>query len=180
MNKRFGKRIISALAAVFLLLFGTVSPAAAKQIGREDHAFVEPAAYATPAQPTVNSRTAILVELNSGVVLYKKNIHQRMFPASITKIMTALLTLEECSLDDTLTITYESVTDLVWGGLDPQGRFYTGQQFTIRDALYALCLNSVNTVGYALAQKIDGSLAGFAARMNARATELGALNTTTT
>ncbi|MBQ4425461.1 MAG: D-alanyl-D-alanine carboxypeptidase [Lachnospiraceae bacterium] len=150
------------------------------KFGREDHAIVEPAGYVPPSPPTVNSDTAILVELNSGVILYKKNMHQRMFPASITKIMTALLTLETCSFDDELLITHESVTDLVWGGADSQGRFYEGQKFTVRDGLYALCLDSVNTVGYALAQKIDGSLEGFAGRMNARAQELGTLNTTFT
>ena len=161
------------------LVLGLTAPAvSAKTIGREDHEFVEPKDYEMPMAPTINSDTAIVVELNSGVVLYSKNINQRMYPASLTKVMTALLTLENCQLDDTLTLSHNSIYDLVEGGQDSRGRFYEGQQFTIRDALYALCLNSVNTIGYALAEKIDGSLPAFSNRMNERARELGAINTT--
>ena len=147
-------------------------------IGREDHDIVEMPQIVRPNAPSIYSDTAIVVELNSGVVLYAKNMNQRMYPASITKIITALIALETLDLDDTLTLSYNSVHDLVEGGADSRGRFYEGQKFSVRDGIYALCLNSVNTVGYALAEKIDGTLDAFSDRMNARARELGAINTT--
>ncbi len=170
--------IILALAAALLAPMGSVRAGRDTIIGREDHAIVEAPNYVRPNQPSINSDTAIMVELNSGVIMYAKNINQRMYPASITKIMTAMLTLENLDLDDTLTMSYKSVTDLVSGGADVRGRFYEGQTLTVRDALYCLCLDSVNSIGYALAEKIDGSLEKFAERMNRRAEELGATNTT--
>ena len=147
-------------------------------IGREDHDIVEMPQIVRPNAPSIYSDTAIVVELNSGVVLYAKNMNQRMYPASITKIITALIALETLNLDDTITLSFNSVHDLVEGGADSRGRFYEGQKFSVRDGIYALCLNSVNTVGYALAEMIDGSLDAFSDRMNARARELGAINTT--
>ena len=179
------KNALSLCLLVLLVLSTAVLPAeAAPQaqlkttaIGREDHAFTDHLALPWPDSPYVDADTAFLVELNSGTVLYAKNAHQQMFPASITKIMTALLTLENVSLSDTLTLSHASVTDLVWGGEDSQARFYEGQSFSIEDALYALCLDSVNTVGYALAEHISGSLPAFADLMNQRATAAGAVNT---
>lgn len=179
---------LAALCLAALLSLGALPARAANvpanqltvtPIGRQDHAFVDPIKLGDwPRYPDLDADTAILVELNTGTVLYANNIHQRMYPASITKIMTALLTLENADMRDTLTLSYNSVTDLVDGGPDSQGRFYEGQSFSIEEALYALCLDSVNTVGYGLAEYIDGSLEGFADRMNARAKQLGALNTT--
>ena len=169
------------LTAVLLLSF-FVFPASASgaelsrtAIGREDHAFVELPGFVKPAEPIINGKSAILVELNTGTILYAKNMNQRMYPASTTKVMTALLALENLSLDDTLTISYNATHDLIDGGFD--WRFKEGQVFTIQEALYGLCLNSVNTLGYALAEKMAGSVSAFASMMNARAAELGALNT---
>ena len=83
------------LAAVLLIPFVPHPAARAEEnedgrtvIGREDHAFVELPGFIKPAEPSINSYTGILVELNSGTILYAKNINQRMFPASITKVMT--------------------------------------------------------------------------------------------
>ncbi len=129
-------------------------------------------------QPSINGVSAILVELNSGAVLYSKNIHRQMCPASTTKVMTALMTLENLSLSDSLTISYKATHDLIEGGFDE--RFKEGQVYTIEEALYGLCLNSVNTLGYALAEKMAGDVPSFAAMMNKRAAELGALHTSFT
>ena len=184
-SKRFRRGIALLLTAVLLLSIfcpaasaeGSVQRSRTK-IGREDHAFVELPGFVKPAEPTINGRSAILVELNTGVILYAKNMNQRMYPASTTKVMTALMALENLELDDTLTLSYNSTHDLISGGFD--WRFSEGQVFTIEEALYGLCLNSVNTLGYALAEKMAGSVPAFAAQMNARAAELGALNTSFT
>lgn len=168
----------------WLLMMALLLPLASRQakaetvIGRADHQIVEAPDYTRPNPPEINSDTAIVIELNSGVMLYAKDIHRRMYPASITKIITALIALEQCKLDETLVLSHNSVTDLVEGGEDARRRFYEGQSFSLEDAVYALSLNSVNTVGYALAEHIDGNLDAFSERMNARARELGAINTT--
>ncbi len=176
--KKFRKALSILLAAVILITSGEHSAHAQTVIGREDHQIVDAPGYVRPAAPEINSDTAIMIELNSGVMLYSKNIHQRMYPASITKIITALIAIEELDLDDKLVLSWNSVNDLVEGGEDGRRRFYEGQSFTVEDAIYGLCLNSVNTIGYALAEKIDGDLLTFADRMNERARELGAINTT--
>ena len=172
------KYIIWLLVLSILLPWMGQTVRAETLIGREDHQIVEAPDYKRPGTPDINSDTAIVIELNSGVMLYAKNIHQRMYPASITKIITALIALEVCDLEDRLVLSHASVTDLVEGGEDARHRFYEGQSFSVLDGIYALCLNSVNTCGYALAEHIDGSLDAFSERMNQRARELGAINTT--
>ena len=96
-------------------------------IGREDHVFVEMPGFIRPAEPTIQGTIGILVELNSGTILYAKNMHQQNYPASTTKVMTALLALENLQLNDTLTLSYNSTHDLISGGFD--GRFREGQTF---------------------------------------------------
>lgn len=168
---------VTVLAAVPVQAAVPAEQTKTTPIGRSDHAFTDHLDLLWPESPSVNAQTAFLVELNSGTVLYAKNAHQQMFPASITKIMTALVTLENAPLSDTLTLSRASVTDLVWGGFDSQARFYEGQTLSVEQGLYCLCLDSVNTIGYALAEKIGGGLQGFADMMNAKATEVGAVNT---
>ena len=176
--KKLKKPLCWLLMMALLLPLASLQAKAETVIGRADHQIVEAPDYTRPNPPEINSDTAIVIELNSGVMLYAKDIHRRMYPASITKIITALIALEQCKLDETLVLSHNSVTDLVEGGEDARRRFYEGQSFSIEEAVYALSLNSVNTVGYALAEHIDGSLDAFSERMNARARELGAINTT--
>ena len=182
--KKIRKTALWLIACLLLITAAVPAQAAVPQeqlkttpIGRSDHAFTDHLDLPWPTSPTVEADTAFLVELNSGTVLYAKNPHQQMFPASITKIMTALLTIENVPLTDTLTLSQASVTDLVWGGFDSQNRFYQGQTMSVRNALYALCLDSVNTIGYALAEHISGNLDGFSALMNEKAQAVGTVNT---
>lgn len=180
-KKVFRSSFLSLFTAglMVLCLFSGPAQAAEKTtIGREDHSFVEMPEYSRPSPPGINAVTGILVELNSGVILYSKNINQRMYPASITKIMTSLLAIENLDFSEKIEISYNASHDLISGGFD--WRFKEGQVFTTEEALFGLCLNSVNTLGYALAEKMDGSVDAFAVRMNERAAELGALNTTFT
>ena len=182
MSKSFLNRCTALLLMAVLLILSFVPAVKAEPsrlgrtpIGREDHVFVEMPGFIRPAEPTIQGTIGILVELNSGTILYAKNMHQQNYPASTTKVMTALLALENLQLNDTLTLSYNSTHDLISGGFD--GRFREGQTFSVEEALFGLCLDSVNTLGYALAEKMDGSVAEFAKRMNKRAEELGAVNT---
>ena len=185
MKKNCICRIGALLLALVLLLSlslparaATVPDAQLKTtpIGRSDHGFYEAKDFLNaPKAPDIGAEAAILVELNSGTVVYEKNIHERLYPASITKVMTTLLAIENIPFTDTITLSHASVTDLEDGGYDY--RFYEGETFSARDGFYAFFLESVNTIGHAIAEHLDGSVAVFADRMNARAKELGAVDT---
>ncbi|MBQ7246682.1 MAG: serine hydrolase [Lachnospiraceae bacterium] len=123
----------------------------------------------------ISARSAYLIELGSGEVLYAKNANEDRYPASITKIMTAMVVLEHCSLDEQVTFSHASVTDLEDGGHD--ARFKEGEVLTVEQCLYGLMLDSVNSCGYALAEHVAGSLADFAALMNEKARSIGCTNT---
>ena len=167
--------ILTVCMALFLMQ-GAVR--AEGGIGRADHVAVEPQGFQLPAPPEINSDTAFLIELNSGVVLYSKNSNQRMYPASVTKVITALIAIEELDFEDTITISEAAIADATAvDGMDGRGRFYAGQTMTVKDAIYAFSLNSVNVIGYTLAEKIDGDIETFCKRMNQKARELGAINT---
>ena len=123
----------------------------------------------------IKSETAVLIEANTGAVLYSKNKDKKMYPASITKIMTGLLALENCSVNDVMTASYNSVHSLPYNSshiaLD------TGEQIRVEDALYALAIESANDVSNVFAEHIAGSNEAFGQMMTQRAKELGAINT---
>ena len=126
--------------------------------------------------PALDATAALLVSPGSGMVLYSKNADQKRYPASTTKIMTALLTLENVSnLDETVTseaVDFENVTaDSSNAGI------LLGEQVTVRDLLYALMLPSANEAAYMLARHVGGSWEQFVDMMNDRAAELGCTGT---
>lgn len=126
--------------------------------------------------PALDATAALLVSPDSGMVLYSKNADQKRYPASTTKIMTALLTLENVSnLDETVTseaVDFENVTaDSSNAGIQ------LGEQVTVRDLLYALMLPSANEAAYMLARHVGGSWEQFVDMMNDRAAELGCTGT---
>lgn len=126
--------------------------------------------------PALDATAALLVSPDSGMVLYSKNADQKRYPASTTKIMTALLTLENVSnLDETVTseaVDFENVTaDSSNAGI------LLGEQVTVRDLLYALMLPSANEAAYMLARHVGGSWEQFVDMMNDRAAEFGCTGT---
>lgn len=127
-----------------------------------------------PQGPEIDSATAAVMDIDTGTFLYTKGSTEKMYPASITKIMTALLAIENCDLDDEITFS-EIVYDLEEGsshlGIQP------GEKMRLEDAVYGLMLASANDIANGIAEYIGGSLSGFADLMNARAQELGCVNT---
>ena len=119
----------------------------------------------------INAGTAIVMDADTKAILYGKNIHEQCFPASITKLMTALLVLENCSLDETVTFSETAVTGLESGAVTAY--ISVGEQMSVEDCLYALLLYSANDVANALAEHVAGSIEAFAEMMNERARELG-------
>ncbi|MCD8330873.1 MAG: D-alanyl-D-alanine carboxypeptidase [Lachnospiraceae bacterium] len=128
-----------------------------------------------PKAPEISSECAILMEAKTGSILYAKNADETCYPASITKIMTALLTLENCSLDETVTFSYRATHDLEAGSTHIART--EGEELSVEDCLYAVLLASANEVAQALAEHVSGSIEDFADLMNEKAQELGCENT---
>ena len=128
-----------------------------------------------PEAPETSGASIYMIELNSGAVLYDKNSEAKSYPASTTKIMTCLLALENLSLEEEITLSHDATNDLEEGGY--HWDFREGDTLTVDECLRFFMVESVNEIGYALAERMGGSLEGFAEMMNARAKELGATNT---
>jgi len=138
---------------------------------------------ATPAQATtfedlllsIKSETAILIDGDTGQVLFEKEIHKKMSPASITKVMTGFLALENAELDDLITISRDAIYSIERNSshiaLD------TDEELTLENALYALAITSANDAANGIAEHVGGTMEGFASLMNARAKEAGAIHT---
>ena len=132
------------------------------------------AAGTWPSDISIESDGGILIDANSGTVLYGKNIHEPYYPASITKILTAYIIINHCDLDDTVTFTHSAVNTLEPGSSILGAR--VGDQMSVRDCLYALLLQSANEVANALAEHCSGSVEAFAELMNEEAKKLGCVD----
>lgn len=128
-----------------------------------------------PKPSSLSAESAIVMDLTSGLILYEKNIHDQHYPASITKIMTALLCLENASLGEVVTFTEDEVCGLEYGASNVATEI--GEQFTMEQSLYAIMLESANEVCLGVADHISGSISKFSDLMNKRAAELGCKNT---
>ena len=128
-----------------------------------------------PQGPEIVSDLAILIEAKSGTILYEKNARERGAPASITKIMTALLIAENCDLNETVFFSYRACHELASGSSTISRT--EGEEMSVLDCLYGLLVASANEVAQALAEHLSGSIEAFVARMNLRAEELGCVNT---
>lgn len=127
-----------------------------------------------PEGPQVESAAAAVIDIDTGTILYSKGGTEKMYPASTTKIMTALLLIENCDLEDEITFS-EIVYDLEEGS--SHLGIQAGEKMKLRDAAYGLMLASANDIANGIAEYMGGSLSGFADLMNARAAELGCVNT---
>ena len=159
---------------LFLALLGPVAlgaglPATGSARPVEVYELVRPA----PAPPTIKARSAIVLDLDSGDVLYQLDAHGRRAPASLLKVATALVALEHLGLDQLVTVPM-SIDQLPWDstrmGLRP------GERLTVRELLYGLFLNSGNDAAITLAEAAMPR-ATFMALMNAKAAQLGLVDT---
>ena len=130
--------------------------------------------------PEVTAGAALLMDAANDEVLYEKNANERMYPASITKVMTALLVLEavdagQLSLDQVITASNTYQSDLSPNGSSQNIR--PGEQMSVRDLLYCLLVASANEAANILAEAVDGSVSAFVEHMNRRALELGCSET---
>ena len=151
------RRFLSLILSVFIII--TLSPTAAY------------ADTAWPENVSIQAEGGIVIDADTGTVLYGKNIHTTYYPASITKILTALIVVEQCDLNEMVTFSHNAVYNVEAGsssaGLDE------GDVLTVRDCLYALLMKSANESANALAEHVAGSTEAFADMMNQRAASLG-------
>ncbi|MCI8619716.1 MAG: D-alanyl-D-alanine carboxypeptidase [Oscillospiraceae bacterium] len=124
---------------------------------------------------SLDCAAAMLLELNTGTLVYGKNIDERREPASITKVMTCLLALERGNLSDQITVSESALADL-----DPYGSsadLVVGETFSLKELLYCLMISSANDAGPVIGEYISGSTDAFIDLMNQRAAELGCTGT---
>ena len=118
-------------------------------------------------EPNINAEGAILIDASTGEVLFGKNENKSFEPASTTKVMTALIALENCKLDETVKVTqdFTSIDGTAIGLL-------TGDELTMKDLLLGLIMESGNDCANAIAIHISGSIEDFAKLMNKKAKEI--------
>jgi len=125
------------------------------------------------AYPQVSAQSAILIDVETGQILYQKNVHQRRAPASTTKIMTGILAIENGNLSDKVTASKRAAYE---GGSSIY--LVPNETLTLEEMVYGLLLKSGNDAAVAIAEHIGGSVENFAKMMNLKAREIGALHTT--
>lgn len=128
-----------------------------------------------PKAKSITAASAIVMDADTGLVLYDKNINTKLYPASITKIMTTLLCIENCTMNETVTFKESEVLGLESGASNIDTK--VGETLTIEQCLYAIMLASANEVCLGVADYISGDIASFADLMNSRAKEIGCKNT---
>lgn len=127
-----------------------------------------------PDGPVVSAETAILMDADSGAVLYAKNIDQKGFPASTTKLLTTILVTEHCALDEVVTFSRDAVFGIPRESSNIA--IDAGEELTIEQCLNAILIASANEVSYGVAEHISGTWDEFAVLMNEKAKELGCKN----
>ena len=152
-------KFFSILTVVFLLL---------QTVFASGQSLMDTAAQDAAAL-TLDAQSAILIDASSGTVLYEKNSDDQHYPASITKLMTVLLALEYGHLDETITFSHDAVFSIEPGS--SHIAIDEGEEITMRQALYAIMLQSANEVSNGVAEHIDGSMDAFASHMTKRAEE---------
>lgn len=142
-------------------------------------ATLEPAAASQSIVPapdfSVSAEGAVLIDSKTGKILYGKNENQKLYPASTTKIITAIIAIENCKPTDKITASYDAVMSLPSGYAN--AAIQPGETLTFQELLDMFLIHSANEIGTIFAEHIAGSVENFAILMNKKATEIGCKNT---
>lgn len=133
------------------------------------------ASFAENSDITTYSPKVLVMEASTGKVIYEKDGYSKSYPASTTKIMTAILTLEHCKLTDTATVSHEAIFTVPVGY--SHAYLQEGEELTIEQLLHVLLIPSANDAANVLAEHIAGSISSFTTMMNTKALELGCTGT---
>ncbi len=131
--------------------------------------------YGYKNELNIYSDSAILMDFKTGTILYSKNSNEKMYPASTTKILTAIIALEECNLDDMVTVSKSAISVIPPGY--SSANLLESEQISVKDLVTVFLVHSANDAGYVLAEHISGSIDEFANLMNKKATEIGCKDT---
>ena len=123
----------------------------------------------------VNCESAILIDNKTGKILYGKNENEKKYPASTTKILTAIIAIENCNLDDKVTVSYNAISTVPSGY--SVAALQVGEELTVEQLLQVLLIHSANDAANVLAEHIGGTIESFAAIMNTKLEEIGCKNT---
>lgn len=193
------KKVLSgALAAILLTLIPGVAVCAEEMAGQEQTENTQvlsaqeqenqekAASYAEkidtneisnwPQGPAIYAASGIVMDMNSGAVLYAKKAEEKRYPASITKVLSVLTALQYAKMSDTVVFSEDSISFLQWD--DAQIGMKPGEEINIESALYGMLLASANEVSYAVAENVgkqylNGGYAEFIEEMNRISQELG-------
>lgn len=124
---------------------------------------------------SIGAESAILIDSLSGKILYGKNENEKKYPASTTKILTAIIVIENCNLDDKVTASYNAISAVPPGY--SVASLQIGEELTIEQLLQLLLIHSANDAANVLAEHVGGSIESFATMMNTKAIEIGCTNT---
>lgn len=127
------------------------------------------------AFPEIVAKSYMLFDMHTGNILAESNIDEMIYPASTTKILTAMIVLEECELDEMVTVTDDAFWNIVYGS--SSAGIVSGEEMSVIDMLYCMMLASANEASNALAIHVAGDVETFVQMMNYRAVQLGAYNT---
>lgn len=123
----------------------------------------------------IYSDAAVLIDSKTGFVLYSKNSDEKKYPASTTKILTAIIALEKCNLNDIVTVSKSAISSIPSGY--SSAYLSEGEEISVNDLITVFLVHSANDAGYVLAEHISGSIEEFAELMNQKAKEIGCENT---
>lgn len=174
-----GKRAAGSVRALTALLVFSLGIVAFQGTGQAAENAVIPVQSSMlslpdwPEGPEVESDAAILIDARTGNILYAKNMDEQYYPASITKVLTALIACEQGDMNDIITYSHNAIYSIPWDGSTVG--FSEGEKVSLLDSLYGMMLASGNEAAVGIAEYIAGSEEAFADRMNERAAEAGAL-----
>ncbi len=155
------KRIM-AITIFLLIVFGMIGIVKAAEEELEN------------GEPKIYSESAILMEKNTGKVLYAKDVYSRKYPASTTKILTAIIAIENCELDQKMTASPEAVK--LPSNSYTKANIQAGETFTLDELLGVLMLQSANEAANVIAENVAGSIENFTDMMNKKAKEIGCID----
>lgn len=159
------KRLVCMICAVMMLMCTGSDMIRAEEVATDSGYW--------PAGPEIVSASGIVMEADTGTILYEKNINDVHYPASITKILTTLLAIENSSMDEVVTFSYDAVHKTEGSGIARD----VDEQMTMEQCLYAIMLASANECAYAVAEHVGGDIGTFVQMMNDRAAQIGCQNT---
>lgn len=166
------KKILACIIAFVVMLSAVSAVAAPENSSKTEH---DSATENREETLVANSPHVLLLDMNTGMVIYSKNAGEKVYPSSLTTIMTALLVFENCNLEELVTASESAISSVPAG--DNKVGIIKDEKLTIRQLLYGMLLSSASDAANLLAEKTSGSIEEFVKLMNSRAKELGMENT---